>query len=181
MMVGPTLIRSEYHGGVFGFAGWSGSGKTTLVEQVIKHLSSSGVDVATIKHAHHNFDADHRGKDSFRHRKAGARQVIVSSAQRSAHFIEHTAGEEPELKLLLGQLRPAELVLVEGFKRYPIEKIEIYRPSIGKPALYQNDPLIVALASDELITDCPIPVFSPSDIVGISSFILVQTKLKQAS
>ena len=175
------LIRPGRHGAVFGFAGWSGSGKTTLVEKVIAHVSAGGVNVATIKHAHHHFDADHSGKDSFRHRKAGSRQVLVSSVCRSAHFIEHGDRGEPDLKQLLEQLLPAELVLVEGFKSYPIEKIEVHRPSVGKPCLYPNDELVVALACDEAVPDCALPFFDLEDVAGIADFILLQTKLKRAS
>ena len=178
---GVRLIRPGRHGAVFGFAGWSGSGKTTLVEKIIAYISAIGIDVATIKHAHHHFDADHVGKDSFRHRAAGSRQVLVSSSRRSAHFIEHHDNREPDLAQLMDQLVPAELVLVEGFKSYPIKKIEVHRPSVGKFRLHTDDDLVIALASDELIPDCTLPLFDLEDIVGIASFILVQTKLKQAS
>lgn len=181
MSDGKVLVGSGRHGAIFGFAGWSGSGKTTLVEKIIAHISATGVDVATIKHAHHHFDADHVGKDSFRHREAGSRQVLVSSSRRSAHFIEHHDDNEPDLSQLIDQLVPAELVLVEGFKRYPIKKIEVHRPSVGKPRLHYVDELVIALASDELIPDCTLPLFDLEDICGIASFILVQTKLKQAS
>lgn len=175
----PRLVSSARHGAVFGFAGWSGSGKTTLVEKIIAHLSSQGLDVATIKHAHHKFEADHAGKDSYRHRQAGSNQVLISSAKRSAHFIEHKPNTEPDLADLLAQLVPANLVLVEGFKSYPIEKIEIHRPSIGKPRIYLEDGLITAVASDSPIADCPLPFFDLDDIIGISAFIMAQTKIKQ--
>ena len=179
-MANPHILKTSQHGAVFGLAGWSGSGKTTLVEQVVSHLVGLGYDVATVKHAHHHFDADIPGKDSFRHRQAGARQVLVSSAQRSALFSEHAASDEPDLPHLLQQLAPADLVLVEGFKKYPIEKIEIFRPSLGKPRLYPDDDLVMAVASDEALDDCPLPVFDLSDIAAIADFIIVQTKLKQA-
>ena len=179
-MAGPYRMKTDRHGAVFGLAGWSGSGKTTLAEQVVSHLVGLDYDVATVKHAHHNFDADTPGKDSFRHRQAGARQVLVSSAQRSALFSEHPASAEPDLPQLLQQLAPADLVLVEGFKNYPIEKIEIFRPSVGKPRLYPEDHLVMAVASDEALNDCPLPVFDLSDIAAIADFIIVQTKLKQA-
>ena len=179
-MAKPHLLNTDKHGAVFGFAGWSGSGITTLVEQVVSHLVGLDYDVATVKHAHHHFDADIPGKDSFRHRQAGARQVLVSSAQRSALFSEHAASAEPDLPQLLQQLAPSDLVLVEGFKKYPIEKIEIFRPSVGKPRLYPQDNLVIALASDEALNDCPLPVFDLSDIAAIADFIIVQTKLKQA-
>ena len=159
-MAKPHLLNTDKHGAVFGFAGWSGSGKTTLVEQVVSHLVGLDYDVATVKHAHHHFDADIPGKDSFRHRQAGARQVLVSSAQRSALFSEHAASAEPDLPQLLQQLAPSDLVLVEGFKKYPIEKIEIFRPSVGKPQLYPADHLVMAVASDEALNDCPLPVLT---------------------
>ena len=180
-MSGTRLIHPGQHGAVFGFAGWSGSGKTTLVEKIISHVSARGVNVATIKHAHHRFDADHAGKDSFRHREAGSRQVLVSSVYRSAHFIEHGDRGETDLTQLLDQLLPAELVLVEGFKSYPIEKIEVYRPSIGKPRLYPDDDLVVALASGETVPNCALPFFNLDDVAGIAAFILSQTKLKRVS
>lgn len=179
-MANPHILKTSQHGAVFGLAGWSGSGKTTLVEQVVSHLVGLGYDVATVKHAHHHFDADIPGKDSFRHRQAGARQVLVSSAQRSALFSEHASSDEPDLPHLLQQLAPADLVLVEGFKKYPIEKIEIFRPSVGKSRLYPEDDLVMAVASDEALDDCPLPVFDLSDIAAIADFIIVQTKLKQA-
>ena len=178
-MARPFTLKTDRHGAVFGLAGWSGSGKTTLVEQVVSHLVGLGYDVATVKHAHHHFDADIPGKDSFRHRQAGARQVLVSSAQRSALFSEHAASDEPDLRQLLQQLAPADLVLVEGFKKYPIEKIEIFRPSVGKPRLYPDDDLVMAVASDEALDDCPLPVFDLSDIAAIADFIIFQTRLKQ--
>ena len=179
-MARPFTLKTDRHGAVFGLAGWSGSGKTTLVEQIVSHLVRLGYDVATVKHAHHHFDADIPGKDSFRHRQAGARQVLVSSAQRSALFSEHGTSSEPDLPQLLQQLAPADLVLVEGFKKYSIEKIEIFRPSVGKPRLYPEDDLVMAVASDEALDDCPLPVFDLSDIATIADFIIVQTKLKQA-
>ena len=179
-MAGPYRVKTDQDGAVFGIAGWSGSGKTTLLERVVLHLVGLGYDVATIKHAHQHFDADIPGKDSFKHRQAGARQVLVSSAQRSALFSEHAESDEPELPQLLQRLTPADLVLVEGFKKYPIEKMEIFRPSLGKPRLYPKDDLIMAVASDEALDDCPLPVFNLSDIGKIVDFIIVQTKLNQA-
>ena len=179
-MAGPYRVKTDRHGAVFGLAGWSGSGKTTLVEQVVSHLVGLRYDVATIKHAHQHFDADIPGKDSFKHRQAGASQVLVSSAQRSALFSEHAESDEPELPQLLQRLAPVDLVLVEGFKKYPIEKLEIFRPSLGKARLYPEDDLIMAVASDKALDDCPLPVFKLCDIEAISNFIIVQTKLKQA-
>ena len=176
----PGHFLADKHGAVFALAGWSGSGKTTLVEQLVAHLVGLGYDIATVKHAHHHFDADTPGKDSFRHRQAGSRQVLVSSAQRSALFTEHADNDEPDLLDLLGQLAPADLVLVEGFKKYTIGKIEIFRQSVGKPRLYPQDDMVMAVASDAQLDDCPLPVFDLSDIATIANFIIVQTKLKRA-
>ena len=134
---------------VFGFAGWSGSGKTTLIEQVIAHLATDGVRVALIKHAHHSFDVDHVGKDSHRHREAGAGEVMISSGKRWA--IMHELRGAPELSLAeaLERLSPCDLVLVEGYKREPLPKLEVWRSALGKSLLFPTDPLIVALATDD--------------------------------
>ena len=133
---------------VFGFAGWSGSGKTTLIERVIAHLSGRGLRVALIKHAHHEFDVDQPGKDSYRHRLAGANEVLVSSANRWA--LMHELRGEPELTLrqAINQLSACDLVLVEGFKRESIPKLEVWRAEVGKALLFPGDPNIVALATD---------------------------------
>jgi molybdopterin-guanine dinucleotide biosynthesis protein B len=141
---------------VIGFAGWSGSGKTTLVEQVISLLEERGLAVSLIKHAHHEFDIDYPGKDSYRHRHAGCREVLVTSANRWA--VMHELRGRPELSLneALAQLSPCDVVLVEGFKHEPIAKIEIYRPEIGKPQLFPHDPHIIAVASTaRQATDLP--------------------------
>lgn len=133
---------------IIGFAGWSGSGKTTLVEQVIGLLAARGLVVSLIKHAHHEFDVDYPGKDSWRHRQAGCREVLISSANRWA--VMHELRGRPELSLseALEQLSPCDLVLVEGYKREPIPKIEVYRAEIGKPQLFHDDPHVIAVASD---------------------------------
>jgi len=162
---------------LFALAGWSGSGKTTVAEQLIAELTARGLNMATIKHAHHEFDADTPGKDSWRHRKAGARQVLVSSAVRSAHFVEH-AGPEPALDQLLDRLHPCDLVLIEGFKREAVPKLEIYRPDLNKPPLYPDDQTIIAVASTTALPDCPLPVLKLDDIATIAGFILQTTGLK---
>ena len=133
--------------------------------------------MATIKHAHHEFDADTPGKDSWRHRKAGAAQVLVSSAIRSAHFVEHQA-EEPGLEQLLRRLQPCDLVLIEGFKREAVPKLEIFRKSVGKPYLWPDDSQIIAVASDDLLPDCPLPVLNLNDIPAIAAFVREATGLK---
>jgi len=137
------------HGLVIGLAGWSGSGKTTLAEQLIAGLTARGLEVATIKHAHHGFDADKPGKDSYRHRAAGARQVIVSSQARSVLFAENLDRGERRLEDLLDALSPADIVIVEGYKREPIPKIEIFRLATGKPPLFTDDTQIIAVATDD--------------------------------
>ena len=162
---------------LFGLAGWSGSGKTTLAEQLITTLTAQGLNMATIKHAHHEFDADTPGKDSWRHRHAGARQVLVSSAVRSAHFVEH-ASEEPGLDQLLARLHPCDLVLIEGFKREAVPKLEVFRASVGKPQLWAEDPQIIAVASDGPVPDCPLPVLDLNDIQAIAAFIRQATGLE---
>ena len=162
---------------LFALAGWSGSGKTTVAEQLIAELTAQGLKMATIKHAHHEFDADTPGKDSWRHRKAGAGQVLVSSAVRSAHFVEHT-GPEPSLDQLLDQLHPCDLVLIEGFKREAVPKLEIFRPELNKPSLYPDDETIIAVASTTDLPGCPLPVLTLADIPAIAGFILKSTGLK---
>ena len=133
---------------IIGLAGWSGAGKTTLLTRLIPFLTGQGLRVATIKHAHHNFDVDVPGKDSFAHRQAGASQVLVSSARRWALMTELRDAPEPELAFLVAQLNPADLVIVEGFKREAHPKIEVFRTANGKPWLHPGDPWVRAAASD---------------------------------
>lgn len=158
-------------GKVFGFAGWSGSGKTTLIEWLIPRLIAGGQRVSLIKHAHHDFDIDQPGKDSWRHRHAGASEVLISSDQRWALMHELRGAEEPTLAEHLARLSPCDLVLVEGFKREPIPKLEIHRPSLGKPLLFPDDPHIVAVASDDSALDTTLPRFDLNDVAGIATFI----------
>ncbi len=133
---------------IFGFAGWSGSGKTTLIEQLIPRLAQRGLRVALLKHAHHQFDVDVPGKDSYRHRHAGCAEVLVSSASRWALIHEHRGAPELTMQEALARLSPCDLVLIEGYKRAPIPKLEVYRAGLGKPLLHPVDPNIVAIASD---------------------------------
>jgi molybdopterin-guanine dinucleotide biosynthesis protein B len=133
---------------VIGLAGWSGAGKTTLLRGLIPWLEAQGLTVSTVKHAHHDFDIDQPGKDSHSHRQAGARQVLVSSARRWALMTELRGAPEPPLAVLLAQLAPVGLVLVEGFKRDPLPKIEVFRAANGKPWLHPDDPSIRAVAAD---------------------------------
>jgi molybdopterin-guanine dinucleotide biosynthesis protein B len=136
---------------VFGFVGWSGSGKTTLLKELIGLFRASGKKVAVLKHAHHSFDLDQPGKDSYELRKAGATQVLVASSLRRALILETPQGGEPSLEALLELLVPqeADLVLVEGFKRASYPKLEVYRPSLGQVPLYPKDPDIIAVVSDQ--------------------------------
>ncbi len=147
---------------VFGFAGWSGSGKTTLIEQVIAHLAADGVRVALIKHAHHSFDIDHIGKDSHRHREAGATEVMISSGKRWA--IMHELRGAPELGLAeaLERLSPCDLVLIEGYKREPLPKLEVWRSALGKPLLFPGDEHIIAVATDD-----PLPAVASSAMTSV--------------
>src|ERR1700684_81380 len=133
---------------VIGFAGWSGAGKTTLIVRLIPELNRRGASGSTIKHAHHNFDLDQPGKDSYEHRAAGAEEVLVASANRVALMRELRGTPEPSLSQLLRLLKKVDLVLVEGFKRDPLLKIEVFRAANGKPPLYPDDRNIVALIRD---------------------------------
>ncbi len=156
---------------VFGFAGYSGSGKTTLLERLIPFFTGRGLSLAIIKHAHHDFDIDQIGKDSYRHRQAGATEVLVSSAQRWALMHELRGAAEPSLQAHLARLSPCDLVLVEGFKREPIPKLEIHRQANAKALLFPDDPNIIAIASDARI-DTSLPCFELDAIDAIGLFIL---------
>lgn len=156
---------------VIGFAGWSGSGKTTLVEQVIRLLEARDLVVSLIKHAHHEFDIDYPGKDSYRHRHAGCREVLVSSANRWAIMHELRGREELSLDEALAQLSPCDLVLVEGFKHAPIAKIEIYRAEIDKPQLFPNDPHVIAVACDRPV-DTVLPLLDLNQPAEVADFIV---------
>ena len=142
---------------VIGFAGWSGAGKTTLIVRLIPELNRRGFSVSTIKHAHHNFDLDQPGKDSYEHRLAGAEEVLVASANRVALMRELRGAPEPTLAELLRLLKPVDLVLIEGFKRDPLPKIEVFRVANNKPPLYPEDPNIVALIGDSAEASARLP------------------------
>ena len=157
---------------IFGLAGWSGSGKTTLMTALIPELVSRGVTVSTIKHAHHSFDVDQPGKDSWRHRQAGAHEVMISSQHRWALMHELRGASEPPLDELVRRMTPVDLLLVEGFKRYPHPKIEVYRASLGKPLLHPDDPFVVAIASDVGLPDFSLPCLPLHDASVIATFIL---------
>ena len=157
---------------IIGLAGWSGSGKTTLITKLIPCLIARGVKVSTLKHAHHGFDLDQPGKDSFFHRAAGATEVIISSAKRWA--ILHELREEPEWDLgaLVAKMSPVDLVVVEGFKRDAFPKLEIHRAANGKPVIHPEDPHIVAVASDVALPRTSLPVVDLNDIEVIADLLL---------
>ena len=162
---------------VIGFCGYSGSGKTTLVEQLIVRLRLAGQRVSVVKHAHHEFDIDHEGKDSWRHRQAGAFEVVIASNRRLAKIREYPAIEEPTFDQLVAELVECDWVLVEGFKHAPLPKIEVWRSATGKPAQYPFDPFVIALATDsEAALPAPtgLPVFHLDDVDGVAAFILAQ-------
>jgi molybdopterin-guanine dinucleotide biosynthesis protein B len=163
---------------IFGLAGWSGSGKTTLVIRLIPALLAHGITVSTVKHAHHAFDIDQPGKDSWKHRQAGASEVLISSSQRWALMHEHRGAHEPALADLLAHMSPVDLVLVEGFKRESFPKLEIHRPSLGKPLLCLDDPDIVAVASDEPVAGLGLPRLALDDADAIAAFIIAHCRLE---
>jgi molybdopterin-guanine dinucleotide biosynthesis protein B len=156
---------------VIGLAGWSGSGKTTVITKVIPVLVARGLKVSTIKHAHHAFDIDRPGKDSWQHREAGACEVVVASSRRWALVHELRGEPEPPLKELLTKLMPADLVINEGFKRHAHPKLEIYRASVGKPLIYPQDDCVVAIASDATLPHAQLPVLMLDDIEGIANVL----------
>ena len=161
---------------VIGFAGWSGAGKTTLIVKLILELNRRGLSVSTIKHAHHNFDLDQPGKDSYEHRAAGAEEVLVASANRVALMRELRGAPEPSLAELLRLLKNVDLVLVEGFKRDRLPKIEVFRGANGKPPLYPDDRNIVALISDALEPVVGLPHASIDDIAAAADLVLAHAK-----
>ncbi len=159
---------------VLGFAAFSGTGKTTLLKQIIPLLAKRGVRVGVIKHAHHNFDIDKPGKDSYELRKAGARQLLVASARRWALMMENDSIGDPELDGLIGRLdlNRIDLVLVEGFKHVPYTRIELHRPALGHSLLYPEDDNIIAVATDVTIDTGDLPLLDLNNAAGVADFIL---------
>jgi len=163
---------------VLGFAGWSGSGKTTLIEKLIPQFTRRGLRVSIIKHAHHGFDIDKPGKDSWRHREAGATKVLMLSDDRWVLMHELRGQPEPTLEEQLALLAPSDLVLIEGYKAAPVPKIEIHRPAVGKAPLWPDNPHVIAVASDEAIA-CPLPLLPLNDAGAIADFILDYVSAKE--
>jgi molybdopterin-guanine dinucleotide biosynthesis adapter protein len=159
---------------VIGFAGWSGAGKTTLIVKLIPVLRAQGFSVSTLKHAHHDFDIDTPGKDSYAHRQAGATEVLVASDRRFALMHELRGAPEPTLEALLGKLAPVDLVLIEGFKRDRQPKLEVHRAANGKPLLYPQDAAIKALVSDLADADVPASLAQASidDVAAVAALVL---------
>ena len=159
------------HRQVLGISGFSGSGKTTLIEKLVPRLVNAGLRVSLIKHAHHDFDIDQPGKDSWRHRMAGCTEVLVSSARRWALMHELRNEPEPGLEALLQRLSPSDLVLVEGYKHTPMPRIEVHRRGGNRPLLYLEDPNVIAIATDELL-DTAVTQFPIDDVEAIAGFVL---------
>jgi molybdopterin-guanine dinucleotide biosynthesis adapter protein len=168
---GDTAAGSENAMKVIGLAGWSGAGKTTLLTRAIPQLQKQGLRVSVIKHAHHAFDVDVPGKDSWKHREAGAAEVLVSSSQRWALMRELRGAAEPRLPELLAKLSRVDLVVVEGFKREPHRKIEVYRAANGKPLLFPDDPGIVGIATD-MAVETTLPTAHLDDIEAVAAMML---------
>jgi molybdopterin-guanine dinucleotide biosynthesis protein MobB len=156
---------------ILGITGWSGSGKTTLITRLIPLLAAAGLSVSTVKHAHDGFDLDQPGKDSWRHREAGAREVMLASSRRWALLHEEPGGE-PDLSALLGRLAPVDLVLVEGFKRHDFPKLEVHRASLGKSPLWPNVPGVRAVATDAALPECPRPLLDLNQPEAVRDWVL---------
>lgn len=156
---------------VFGVAGYSGSGKTTLIEQLIPRLTARGLKVSVIKHAHHSFDIDRPGKDSWRHREAGASEVMLTGGERWALLHESRGALEPSLEEYLSHFSPCDLILVEGFKHEAVPKLEVHRPANGKPPLWPENPHVVAVATDEPVKT-HLPVLDLNDVDAIATFVI---------
>ena len=164
---------------VIGIAGYSGSGKTTLIEKVIPLLVAEGLRVSLIKHAHHEFDVDQPGKDSYRHRHAGCAEVLVSSSKRWALMHELRGAPEPSLNEQLKKLLPCDLVIVEGYKSEPIAKLEVHRRGSHTPLLHPDDPHVVAIATDEPL-ETQLPQFALDDAAAVARFIIRHLGLDRA-
>jgi len=162
---------------VIGVAGFKNAGKTTLVERLVSELTRRGHRISTVKHAHHSFDIDHEGRDSFRHRKAGASEVAVVSRHRWAIIHESREDAEPALEDILAKLAPCDLVIVEGYKRDTHDKIEVRNLELAHPKLAGDDPTVIAIAANGAIPDAPVPVFDREDVSALASFVERHTGL----
>jgi molybdopterin-guanine dinucleotide biosynthesis protein B len=156
---------------IFGFAGYSGSGKTTLIEKLIPLFTARGITVSLIKHAHHTFEVDQPGKDSYRHRKAGCNEVLVTSSRRWALVHELRGAPEPTLTEQVKHMSPCDLLLVEGYKREPIPKLEVYRAAIGEPLIHPHDENVLAIATDTPLNTI-LPQFDLNAPEAVAEFVL---------
>ncbi|VAV94631.1 Molybdopterin-guanine dinucleotide biosynthesis protein MobB [hydrothermal vent metagenome] len=161
---------------IYGVTGWKNAGKTGLMERLVAEITGRGFTVSTVKHAHHHFDVDHPGKDSFRHRAAGATEVLLASGKRTALMHELRGEDEPTLEMLLAKMAPVDLVLVEGYKRDTHAKVEAHRSVTGNPLIALDDPTIRAVASDTKL-DLDRPVFDLDDTIAVADFILSEVGL----
>ena len=161
---------------VYGVVGWKNAGKTGLMERLVTEITGRGFTVSTVKHAHHTFDVDHAGKDSHRHRIAGATEVMLASRNRFALMHELRDEDEPTLNWLLTRIAPVDLVLIEGYKRDAHPKVEAHRAEPGNPLIAPDDPTIRAVASDVAL-ELDRPVFDLNDTVAIADFILAEVGL----
>ena len=162
---------------IFGLAGWSGSGKTSLMVRLLPELVGRGLSVSTMKHAHHAFDVDQPGKDSYEHRQAGATEVLVTSANRWALMHELRGAPEAQMEELVARMTPVDLLLIEGFKRHAHDKLEVFRRGVGKPLLCVSDPRVVAVASDGAVPEARVPVIDLDDTRAIADFIVAHCGL----
>lgn len=163
---------------LIGVCGFKNSGKTTLVEKLVRHLSGLGYKISTVKHAHHDFDIDHEGRDSFRHRKAGASEVVVVSQNRFAIMNELRGAEPPSLDQVIAKLSPCDLVIVEGYKRDSHDKIEVRNLELNHPVLAGDDATVVAVAANGNVS-ANVPVFSRDDVSALAQFILKHVGLSE--
>ncbi|MBY0349805.1 molybdopterin-guanine dinucleotide biosynthesis protein B [Tabrizicola sp.] len=160
---------------VYGVIGWKNSGKTSLMERLVAEITGRGFSLSTVKHVHHAVDLDQPGKDTFRHRTAGAKEVALASADRLAILVEHR-GPEPDLPAVLARLAPVDLILVEGYKRDAHPKVEVWRAETGHPLIQPGDPLVRAVATDATLS-LPVPVLNLNDTGAVADFILRETGL----
>lgn len=157
---------------IIGISGWSGNGKTTLLDKLIPELKNRGLTISTLKHAHHRFDIDHEGKDSYRHRAAGAAEVMISSSNRWALIHEHRDQPEASFGELVAKITPVDILLVEGFKTEDFPKIEIWRDSVKSDFLHEKDSTVIAVAADIDLPNCPLPVLDLNKAADIADHIV---------
>ena len=165
---------------IFGLAGWSGAGKTSLMVRLLPELVGRGLSVSTMKHAHHAFDVDTPGKDSYEHRQAGATEVLVTSANRWALMHELRGAPEAPLEEMVARMTPVDLLLIEGFKHHAHDKLEVFRREVGKSLLCVADPRVVAVASDGAVPEARVPVMALDDTRAIADFVVAHCGLARS-